>query len=124
MDKKKGLLMLLCAVCALAAPELGGVFASDSGLVIGSGGWSFDFTASEGGRLAMELLSGETGEVIASLGAADIQAGAGRLAWDGLLPDGTPAPAGSCMIAVQLRNYWGEESERALLSVHLSEALH
>ena len=116
------LLMLMCAACALAAPELGGVFASDSGLVIGSGGWSFDFTASEGGRLAMELLSGETGEVIASLGAADIQAGSGRIAWDGLLPDGTSAPAGSCMIAVQLRNYWGEESERALLSVHLYES--
>ena len=116
------LLLMLCAACALAAPELSGVFASDSGLVIGSGGWSFDFTASEGGRLAMELLSGETGEVIAPLGAADIQAGAGRIAWDGLLPDGTRAPAGSCMIAVQLRNYWGEESERALLSVHLYES--
>lgn len=116
------LLLMLCAACALAAPELSGVFASDSGLVIGQSGWSFDFTASEGGRLAMELLSGETGEVIASLGAADIQAGTGRIAWDGLLPDGTGAPAGSCMIAVQLRNYWGEESERALLSVHLYES--
>ncbi|MGN0831032.1 MAG: hypothetical protein ACI4NI_07035 [Candidatus Ornithospirochaeta sp.] len=84
------LLLMLCAACALAAPELTGVFASDSGLVIGNEGWSFDFTASEGGRLAMELLSGETGEVIAALGAADIQAGAGRLGWDGLLPDGIP----------------------------------
>ena len=116
------LLLVLAAACALAAPELSGVFASDAGLVIGSDGWSFDFTASEGGRLAMTLLSGETGEAVASLGAADVQAGAGRIAWDGLLPDGTRPEPGSCMIAVQLRNYWGEESGQALLSVHLYES--
>lgn len=117
--------IMLCLMClcagAMAAPQLGGVFASDVQLVIGQDGWYFDFNTSEGGSMALQLLSGETGEPVADLGSVWVEAGSGRMAWNGLLPDGTPAAAGSYMIAVQIRNYWGEESTPALLSLSLYE---
>ena len=112
-------LLLACVPCALAAPELTGVFADDVQLISGQDGWYFDFYASEGGTLALQLLSGETGEAVADLGAAQVEQGSGRMAWNGLLPDGTAVKPESYMIAVSLRNYWGEESTPTLLSISI-----
>ncbi|MBQ2991858.1 MAG: L,D-transpeptidase family protein [Clostridia bacterium] len=112
------LLMLLC-LPALAQPQLTGVFADDVVLVSGQDGWYFDFSTTEGGRLGMQLLSAETGAYIADIGAAHVEAGAGRIAWNGLMPDGSAVPAGSYMLAVQLINFWGEESEQSVLSLHI-----
>ena len=60
------LLVLLASLCgsAAAAPVLSGVFADDVALVSGQDGWYFNFTTSEGGTLGVQLLSGETGEVV------------------------------------------------------------
>ena len=113
------LLMMAAASPALAAPVLDGVFAGDASLVAGQDGWYFDFTASEGGTLAMLLLSGETGEAVADIGSAPVEAGPGRMAWDGLLPDGGAPGSGSYMIAVQLKNFWGEESGQSVMSLHI-----
>ncbi|HIU16198.1 MAG TPA: L,D-transpeptidase family protein [Candidatus Ventricola intestinavium] len=111
--------LLLCASAALAAPELTGVFADDVMLISGQDGWYFDFHTTEGGSLALQLLSGQTGEAVCDLGATQVEAGSGRIAWNGLLPDGTAVAPGSYMVAVQLRNYWGEESGQSLLSLHI-----
>ena len=116
------LLLMMGASLAAAVPELTGVSAGDGQLIIGQDGWSFDFTATEGGTLAMQLLSGETGEAVADLGAVQMEAGTGRVAWNGLMPDGTPAQPGSYMLAVQMRNFWGEESAQSVLSVSLFES--
>ena len=121
---KKHILILLILVCllpayALAAPELTGVVPGDASLVSGGDGWYFDFSASEGGTLAMELLSGETGESIGSVGAMTVEAGSGRMHWNGLLPDGAAVPAGDYMAQVQMKNYWGEESEPSVFSLHI-----
>lgn len=113
------LAMTLAASAALAAPELSGVFASEATLVIGRDGWYFDFTANEGGTLALQLLSGETGEAVADVGSAQIEAGPGRMAWDGLLPDGSAPAPGSYMVMVQMKNFWGEESAQSALSLHI-----
>ena len=113
------LAMLAVVPAALAAPELSDVFASDASLVAGQDGWYFDFTASESGVLAMQLLSSETGEVIADAGSAQIGAGPGRMAWDGLLPDGSAPACGGYMLALQMRNGQGEESGRSALSLHI-----
>ena len=85
------LALLMTASSAMAAPVLEDVSASDGQLIIGQDGWSVSFSATEGGTLAMQLLSGETGEVVADLGAVQMEAGEGRIGWNGLLPDGTPA---------------------------------
>ena len=70
------LLLALClgliAGCALAAPQLSSVFADDIALVSGQPGWYIEFDVSEGGTLALALLSGETGETIADLGACAV----------------------------------------------------
>ena len=116
------LCLSLCAGCALAAPQLSSVFADDVALVSGQDGWYIDFEASEGGTLALALLSGGTGETVADLGACAIEAGTGRIAWDGLLPDGSAVPAGDYMVALQLKNFWGEESAMNLLSLHIYES--
>jgi len=113
------LLMMAAAAPALAAPVLDGVFAGDAALVSGQDGWYFDFTAREGGTLAMQLLSGETGEPVADIGSAPVEAGPGRMAWDGLLPDGSAPASGSYMVAVQLKNFWGEESGQSTMSLHI-----
>lgn len=115
------LTLLLALACsgALAAPQLDAVFADDVALVSGQDGWYIEFETTEGGTLAMELLSGETGEKVADLGSCQVEAGAGRVAWNGLLPDGTAVPAGGYMVAVRVRNFWGEESEQSLLSLHI-----
>ena len=123
---KKYIVLLLTALlltggAALAAPELSGVFADDVSLVSGEDGWYFTFRASEGGTLAMQLLSGETGEAVADVGAAQIEAGNGKMGWNGLLPDGSAAAPGSYMLKVQLKNFWGEESESSVLSLHIFE---
>jgi len=123
MKKKLFALLLilmtgLCA-CAQAAPELSGVFADDVALVSGQDGWYFSFSASQGGTLAMQLFSGETGEYIAEVGAVQVEQGTGRIDWNGLLPDGSAAQPGSYMMAVQLRNFWGEESEQSVFSLHI-----
>ena len=123
---KKSILSLLLALwlclgaaCALAAPQLSSVFADDSALVSGQDGWYIEFETSEGGTLALALLSGATGETVADLGSCAVEAGAGRVAWDGLLPDGSTVPAGDYMVAVQVKNFWGEESGMSLLSLHI-----
>ena len=116
------LCLSLCAGCVLAAPQLSSVFADDVALVSGQDGWYIDFEASEGGTLALALLSGGTGETVADLGACAIEAGTGRIAWDGLLPDGSTVPAGDYMVALQVKNFWGEESTMSLLSLHIYES--
>ena len=108
----------ICA-CAQAAPELSGVFPDDISLVSGQDGWYFQFNASQGGTLGMQLFSGETGEYITEVGAVPVEQGAGRVDWNGLLPDGTVAQPGSYMIAVQLQNFWGEVSERNVFSLQI-----
>jgi len=113
------LLLLLMAATALAEPQLDAVFADDVSLTSGQDGWFIDFEATEGGTMALELLSGETGEKIADVGAAEIEAGAGRIAWNGLLPDGSAVPAGHYMVGVQMKNFWGEESAEYLLSLEI-----
>ena len=121
--KKSIFLIVLCfwlaAATALAEPKLSAVFADDVTLTSGQDGWYIEFEASEGGTMAMELLSGETGEKAADLGAVQIEAGAGRIAWDGLLPDGSAVPAGHYMVGVQMKNFWGEESAEYLLSLEI-----
>lgn len=113
------ILALLLPVCAMAAPVLEGVLPGDASLVSGEDGWYFDFSASEGGMLAMLLLSGETGEAVCDAGAMSVDAGSGRMHWNGILPDGTAVPAGSYMAQVQLRNFWGEESEQSVFSLNI-----
>ena len=108
----------VCA-CAQAVPELSGVFPDDISLVSGQDGWYFQFNASQGGTLGMQLFSGETGEYITEVGAVPVEQGAGRVDWNGLLPDGTAAQPGSYMIAVQLQNFWGEVSERNVFSLQI-----
>lgn len=115
-------LMLLISPCALAAPQLTRVFADDIALISGQDGWYFEFNTTEGGTLAMQLLSGETGEALCDLGTAQVEAGDGRIAWNGLKPDGSAIEPGNYMVAVQLRNFWGEESEQSLLSLHIYES--
>jgi len=123
MKKKLFALALVLLVClcagAQAAPELSGVFADDIALVSGQDGWYFSFQATQGGTLAMQLFSGETGEYIAEVGAVQVEQGAGRIDWNGLLPSGSAAQPGSYMMAVQLKNFWGEESEQHVFSLHI-----
>ena len=115
-------LLALCAVGgALAAPELTGVFASDAWLTSGQAGWFFQFNASEGGAMALRLLSAQTGETVADLGAVRVEAGDGRVDWDGLLADGSAAQPGTYMLAASVRNDAGEESAQSLLSVQILE---
>ena len=112
-------MLSFAAACAQAEPQLSGVFASDAALIARQDGWYFDFQASEGGTMAMQLLSGETGEVIADVGSEAVQAGSGRIAWNGLLSDGSAVPSGSYMIAAALRNAAGEESAQSVMSLSI-----
>ena len=77
---KKTIFLLLCmmltASCAMAAPQLGQVFPDGTNVIIGQSGWGFLFDSTEGGALALQLLSGETGEAIADLGAKQVDADA------------------------------------------------
>ena len=121
---KKHVCMLLICVCllpvwALAAPVLESVLPGDVSLVSGTDGWYVDFSASEGGTLSMQLLSGETGEAVCDVGAMPVEAGGGRMHWNGLLADGSAVPAGDYMAQVQLKNFWGEESEYSVFSLHV-----
>ena len=70
----------------------------------------------------MQLYSGETGEYIAEVGAVQVEQGAGRVDWNGLMPDGSAAPAGSYILAVQIKNFWQEESEQCVLSLHIYDS--
>lgn len=116
------LIGMLTASGAMAAPSIVGVYANDSSLIAGQDGWYVDFQVTEGGVLGMQLLSGETGKLLADLGAVQVEAGAGRVAWNGLLPDGTPVSSGAYMIAVQMRNAQGEESAQSVISLHIFES--
>ena len=62
MMKKHACMLLICVcllpVWALAAPVLESVLPGDVSLVSGTDGWYVDFSASEGGTLSMQLLSG------------------------------------------------------------------
>ena len=100
-------------------PVLERVLPGDVSLVTGQEGWYVDFAASEGGTLSMQLLSGETGEAVCDAGAMQVEAGSGRMHWNGLLPDGSAVPDGDYMAQVQLRNFWGEESESSVFSLHI-----
>ena len=112
--------LVLCAAGgALAAPELTGVFASDATLIAGQDGWHFQFHTTEAGTLAMRLLSAQTGETVADLGAVRVEAGDGRVDWDGLLADGSAAQPGAYMLAASVRSDGGEESSQNLLSVQI-----
>ena len=121
---RKCIWILLTALCLTAAsaqaePQLSGVFAGDAALVAGQDGWYFDFQASESGTLAMQLLSGETGEVIADIGSEAVEAGSGRIAWNGLLADGSAVPSGSYLLSAALRSDAGEESAQSVLSLSI-----
>ena len=112
-------LLTLCAGGALAAPELSGVIASDISLTAGQDGWYIEFDTSEGGALAMQLLVGDLGEDAADLGAIWVEAGSCRVSWDGLLPDGSAVAPGAYIVAVRLRNFWGEESNECYVSLNV-----
>ena len=112
-------LALLGAGTALAAPVLEDVAATLDALTAGEDGWAVTFTASEGGVLAMQLLDAQTGEPVADIGSARVQPGGGRMDWNGLLPDGTPAAAGSYTVALRLLSDAGEESAQALLPLRI-----
>ena len=114
-------LALLGAGTALAAPVLEDVAATLDALTAGEDGWAVTFTASEGGVLAMQLLDAQTGEPVADIGSARVQPGGGRMDWNGLLPDGTPAAAGSYTVAVQMLGDTGEESAQTLLSLRIDD---
>ena len=121
--KKKSIIvlfffMLMTAACALAAPQLTNVTADSGSLRVG-GEWTVAFETTEGGALAMQL-RGEDG-VSVDLGATQVEAGSGRLVWDGVLPDGSDAADGAYTVAVRLCNYWGEESEESLLPLNIGE---
>ncbi|MBQ2991737.1 MAG: hypothetical protein IJD60_10710, partial [Clostridia bacterium] len=118
------LLILVCLLpaCALAAPQLYSVLPGDASLVSGADGWYFDFFANEGGTLSMELLSGETGETLYSVGGMAVEAGNGRMHWNGLFPDGAAVPAGDYMAQVRMKNFWGEESGSSVFSLHIFES--
>lgn len=109
-------LLLMTAACALAAPQLTNVTAESGSLTVG-GEWAFTFETTEGGALAMQLRGADGSSV--DLGAAQVDAGTGRLAWDGVLPDGSEAADGAYTVAVRLCNYWGEESEESLLALSI-----
>ena len=113
------LMLPMLVTAALAEPQLSGVFADDVTLTSGEDGWFVEFEASENGTVAMELLSGETGEKVADLGAVAVEAGSGRVDWNGLLPDGSAVPAGMYMVGIQMKNYLGEESGKSLLSLEI-----
>ena len=111
-------LMMLAAAGALAAPQLTNVAAESGSLRVGEV-WAFSFETTEGGALAMQL-RGADGESI-DLGATQVDAGVGRLVWDGVLPDGSEAADGVYTMAVRLCNYWGEESEERLMTVTVGD---
>ena len=111
-------LMMLVAAGALAAPQLTNVAAESGSLRVGEV-WAFSFETTEGGALAMQL-RGADGESI-DLGATQVDAGIGRLVWDGVLPDGSEAADGVYTMAVRLCNYWGEESEERLMTVTVGD---
>lgn len=124
---KKSLFMFLLALClipalSLAAPVLERVYASDAALVSGQEGWSFDFYAGESGTLAVRLLSGQTGETVCDIGAMRVEEGSGRMAWNGLLADGSAAQPGDYMVQAQLQNASGEESESSVFPLHIFES--
>ena len=111
-------MLLMTAACAQAAPQLTNVTADGESLHAGEG-WTVSFETTEGGALAMQL-RGTEGETV-DLGATQVDAGSGQLVWDGVLPDGSEAADGVYTVAVQLRNYWGEESEESLLPLTIRE---
>ena len=122
MKKHIGMLLILACLLpayALAAPVLSGVLSSDASLVSGEDGWYFEFTTTEGGTLGMQLLSAETGEAVYDVGAMAVEAGSGRMSWNGILPDGSTAADGDYMAQVQLKNFWGEESESSVFALHI-----
>ena len=107
--------LMLASACAFAAPELSNVMADDVKLISGQNDWYFDFETTEGGTLAMRLYSGDTGEFVCEVGTAQVEEGTGRISWDGMLTDGSAVPEGNYILMIQLRNYWGEESEQQLI---------
>ena len=48
-----------------------------------------------------------------------MEAGPGRIEWNGLLPDGNEVEPGYYMVGIQMRNYWGEESGEYLISLEI-----
>lgn len=113
------LMLTLMAAQAAAAPQIGNVMAGGVSLVTGQDGWYFEFYASEGGALGAELLDQATGERVCSIGAAQVEAGTGRIDWNGLMPDGTSVAPGDYTVAVQIRNFWGEESNCETFPLHI-----
>ncbi len=115
------LIFVLCLLwaCAVAEPVLSGVISSDASLISGQDGWHFDFSAGERGTLAVQLLSGETGEPVYDVGAMRVEAGSGRMAWNGMLADGTAAASGDYMAEVKLLADSGEESESSVFPLHI-----
>ncbi|MBR5225758.1 MAG: L,D-transpeptidase family protein [Clostridia bacterium] len=113
------LLMLAAAAMAMAAPELSGVYASDTQVRTGEPGFSIAFSASEAGVLALQMI-GENGEAL-DVGAKRIEAGEGRVDWNGLLPDGSQPEPGDYTIVVRMKNDAGEESGMCMIGVELQE---
>ena len=111
------LLMMTAAALAMAAPGLSGVYASDTVVRTGEAGFSVAFSASEAGVLAFQLI-GEDGEAL-DIGAKRIEAGEGRVDWNGLLPDGGQPEPGEYTIVVRMKNDAGEESGMCMIGVVL-----
>ncbi len=100
-------LLLLLPALALAQPEL-------SISMNGAGDhFSFDFTASEGGTLALQLMNSDAD--VYDIGSISINAGMGSFIWDGILADGRMVPENTYTFRAQLRNFWGETSEMQTL---------
>ena len=112
-------MLALCASsCAWAAPVLSDVYADEKTVVIGEEGWGLHFASTEGGALALALLDAQ-GAKLADLGAKQVDAGEGRIQWNGLLADGSAPQAGDYTLAVQLKNFWQEESNQLTIDVTL-----
>ena len=110
------LMLTVQAGCALAAPVLT-AHADAQSLKIGEAGYALSFTTSEGGKLALKLID-ETGAA-QDLGAMQVEAGEGRVDWNGLLSDGSRPEPGDYTIALQVKNFWEEESEEQRIDVTL-----
>lgn len=101
------MLALVCCLCLLSvnvvaqeAPAITGVLADHSELTPGNG-WFVEFTAAQAGELTLTLLGeGEAEDIVVA--SRQVEAGENRIDWDGLLPDGSAAPAGSARLMLTL----------------------
>lgn len=92
---------------AAETSALSAVLADHSELTPGDS-WFVEFTAAADGEITLTLL-GEDGAEDIIVASQQAQAGRGRIDWDGTLPDGGNAPAGSARLMLTLTS-GGEKS--------------